>query len=541
MIKSKKQMYIVVGAFLVVLMLFTTTYAFFNYTRTGVANTIKTGRISFTTGQTDTLNLANVFPITRVEAATDNTNSSELIVTITGDTTYSEGLEYLITVEDVHTETSTHKKVPIGIIVTPEKTGELGTSNANYFNTSNDGGRGGNTSYYKLLKGGTTGDTINDGDYILVGYIRPGVAEVNGTIGIRAFIDKDKILISDTYDGTESDNMGTLSSMATGKLVLTTTEWNALQGNNAISFKVKIQANEGVWVGEPLSRNDLGVFYSIFDSGGVFEGEKSNITEINFIRMSEEMMNTHGNAVDLTASGGQGVVKAWIDDTTLYIASPGETYFPVNSTALLAGYSNVTRINFNNINTSLVTNMNSMFASDSLLNNLDLSNFNTSIVENMAAMFGGCSNLTNINLHNLGSSYLTNITGMFSNCTNITNINMSGFNFGTANLSAFLANCAPNLEIIDLSDVTFSTTDITAMFQNKSHLRTIYVSNTWDVSGITSSNGLFSGCTSLVGGNGTRYIDKANAAQSGDTSYHDKTYAVIDDATHEGYLTLKNS
>ena len=38
MIKSKKQMFIIVGAFILVLMLFTTTYAFFNYTRTGSAN-----------------------------------------------------------------------------------------------------------------------------------------------------------------------------------------------------------------------------------------------------------------------------------------------------------------------------------------------------------------------------------------------------------------------------------------------------------------------------------------------------------------------
>ena len=47
MVKSKKQMFIVISAFLVVLMLFTTTYAFFNYTRTGTSNIIKTGRIYF--------------------------------------------------------------------------------------------------------------------------------------------------------------------------------------------------------------------------------------------------------------------------------------------------------------------------------------------------------------------------------------------------------------------------------------------------------------------------------------------------------------
>ena len=63
MIKNKKQMFIAIGTFAVVLMLLTVSYAFFNYTRTGASNTIRTGRISFSTGQTNTINLTNVFPI----------------------------------------------------------------------------------------------------------------------------------------------------------------------------------------------------------------------------------------------------------------------------------------------------------------------------------------------------------------------------------------------------------------------------------------------------------------------------------------------
>ena len=63
MIKSKKQMFIIVGAFILVLPLFTTTYAFFNYTRTGAANTIRVGRISFVSKNEQTISLSNLFPI----------------------------------------------------------------------------------------------------------------------------------------------------------------------------------------------------------------------------------------------------------------------------------------------------------------------------------------------------------------------------------------------------------------------------------------------------------------------------------------------
>ena len=51
MIQNKKQMFIVIGVFALILLLGTTTYAFFNYTRKGSSIVIKVGRISFNSGQ----------------------------------------------------------------------------------------------------------------------------------------------------------------------------------------------------------------------------------------------------------------------------------------------------------------------------------------------------------------------------------------------------------------------------------------------------------------------------------------------------------
>ena len=82
-----------------------------------------------------------------------------------------------------------------------------------------------------------------------------------------------------------------------------------------------------------------------------------------------------------------------------------------------------------------------------------------------------------------------------------------------------------------------------AMFSNSANLRTIYVSNSWNLNDElnyeTVGSSMFNGCTSLVGGNGTRYVDKATAAAPNDYSYTNGQYAVIDDNTHEGYFTLK--
>ena len=51
MIKSKKQMFTIISVFALVILLGTVSYAFFNYTRTGISNTIRVGRIYFNTTQ----------------------------------------------------------------------------------------------------------------------------------------------------------------------------------------------------------------------------------------------------------------------------------------------------------------------------------------------------------------------------------------------------------------------------------------------------------------------------------------------------------
>ena len=251
MIKSRKQMYVVIGVFALVLMLFTTTYAFFNYTRTGTSNTIRVGRIAFNSSQSGNINLTNAFPITSTEAETDTTNAKSVSITVTGDTDYANGVEYLVTTSDVNM-TVGGKQLPVTLEIDVEgdnsktlgtlETGDYYTNRENY-----------STSKYKVEYNGE----LEDGTHLLVGYIAPnatsGTAEgVDGVINIKAYIDASKVLISDTYDGTESDNMGTPNSLAEGKTVFTTTEWNSIQ-SSPLSFKVKVEANEGIWVEEPLT------------------------------------------------------------------------------------------------------------------------------------------------------------------------------------------------------------------------------------------------------------------------------------------------
>ena len=258
MIKSKKQMFIIIGVFTLVMMLGTITYAFFNYTRTGSSNNIRVGRISFVSKNEETITLSNIFPIdpSNQTDMNDNTKVGTYSIEIKGDTDYVDGIEYLISAVDANIYSNQGQIVPISLDVTVT---DLGTASPNYFTARESK----NATIYKKL----VGNTLVGDQMLLVGYIPQnnpiGTADgVDGSITIKAYLDTNKIKISDTYDGTESDNMGTTNEWAEGKTVITTSEWNALQ-SSGVSFKVKVEANEGIWVYgslEEIMRNEsLGV------------------------------------------------------------------------------------------------------------------------------------------------------------------------------------------------------------------------------------------------------------------------------------------
>ena len=264
--KNKQIMLTIVGVAILVVGLVGLTYAFFNYTRTGVANTISVGRISFVSRQTETISLTNLFPIDPTETGImdDATKVGTLEIEIEGDTDYGDGIEYLITTVDSTNYTIEGRRIPIGLSIDID---DLGDESSTYFTSRNSK----NATIYKRL----SGNSIIGDQQLLVGYIKPNttsgtVEGVDGTITIKAYLDKNKIAISDTYDGTESDNMGTTNEWVDDRVVLTTTEWNALQ-STGISFKVKIEANEGIWVNEPI--------YNFLSSDAVMD----NIASINVL------------------------------------------------------------------------------------------------------------------------------------------------------------------------------------------------------------------------------------------------------------------
>ena len=170
------------------------------------------------------------------------------------------------------------------------------------------------------------------------------------------------------------------------------------------------------------------------------------------------------------------------------------------------GCKSLTSLDVSSFDTSKMTSMSNMFFGCSSLTSLDVSGFDTSNVTNMDFMFKSCQNLVNIDVSNFDTSKVTSMMGMFADCLSLTSLDLSNFN--TSNVikmgigwsgGGMFDNCR-SLTSLDLSSFdTSKVTDMTNMFRYTDNLKTIYVSDLWNVSSVTSSDNMFTGCTSLKG------------------------------------------
>ena len=183
-------------------------------------------------------------------------------------------------------------------------------------------------------------------------------------------------------------------------------------------------------------------------------------------------------------------------------------------------------------NTEEVTDMSWMFGSCESLTNLDVSGFKTDKVTNMSAMFAGCEKLTSLDVSNFNTANVDNMRSMFSNCAELGNVDVRGFKTdNVTDMSWMFARCKKMTEIDLNSFKTSNVTDMSYMFYASDAVKTIYVSDRWDMTYVTASDEMFGFCEKLVGSAGTAY----------EYGKMDGTYAHVDEGTtNPGYFTLKS-
>ena len=297
------------------------------------------------------------------------------------------------------------------------------------------------------------------------------------------------------------------------------------------------------------------------------EENKKKIIEVYFNDISNENMEMYENAQfkEKLSYEQKGEVKFWLSNIEsedekyiLHVASKGLTYL-LNGEGLFRDWENVTKIEFNNVNTSKINDMREMFYNNIHLENLDLSSFNTTNVTNMYQMFMQCKALPSLNLSSFSTSNVTNMASMFYGMNAIKELDLSMFDvLNTVTLSSIFQNNinlerinfdgwetknlvntnamfygAQKLKELDLTGfATNKLTDIRNMFRNCKELEKIYVSNQWDTSHITIDNNdlMFQNDWKLIGGNGTKC----------DEEHMNASFAQIDNLNSlPGLFTLK--
>ena len=202
----------------------------------------------------------------------------------------------------------------------------------------------------------------------------------------------------------------------------------------------------------------------------------------------------------------------------------------MNMSGMFHGCSGLTSLDVSGFKTDNVKYMSMMFYSCSGLTSLDVSGFRTDNVKYMSSMFDGCSGLTSLDLSGFKTDNVTNMSSMFEGCSGLTSLDVSHMN--TANVTDMhdMFHGCSGLTSLDLSIFnTAKVADMRWMFYGCSGLTTIYVGSGWSTKIVEEGSGMFLGCTSLVGGAGTKFSE----------NHIDVAYAHIDGGTdNPGYFTL---
>ena len=168
-----------------------------------------------------------------------------------------------------------------------------------------------------------------------------------------------------------------------------------------------------------------------------------------------------------------------------------------------------------NLNTEKVTNMGSMFSGCYVLTSLDVSNFDTQKVEDMSDMFVSCMDLKSLNVSNFDTQKVKDMNDMFYNCNSLTSLDVSNFDTQNVENMSYMFSSCEGLNSLDLSNFdTQKVTNMNGMFWDSSALKTIYVSDKFVTTKVSSGADMFKDCTLLKG-----------AIPEYDKSKTDRTYA----------------
>ena len=174
-------------------------------------------------------------------------------------------------------------------------------------------------------------------------------------------------------------------------------------------------------------------------------------------------------------------IKEVVFDATFADARPTSCY------RWFAGCTNLAAVTgIEHLCTEAVTNMSAMFRNCGLLTAIDLSRFNTSQVTDMSMMFSGCQSLTALDVSSFDTKNVVSMREMLADCEKLTDLDLSSFS-------------TPKVE------------NMSSMFMNDISITTIFVSDKFVTTAVTSGDGMFAACHLLRGA--VAYVDSKDGVK----------------------------
>lgn len=197
--------------------------------------------------------------------------------------------------------------------------------------------------------------------------------------------------------------------------------------------------------------------------------------------------------IKTTSLSQKGDVVGWLDGTTWKVSTQDSkkkiTFNTDSSYMFYKEAYRVREIQFNNVDTSNVTNMSAMFKECVNLERLDLSGFDTSKVTNMEAMFRECYELKDVELSNFNTSKVTNMDSMFDDCRKFEKLDLSNFDTSKMEDMSWMFCRCYNLTTLDLSNFdTSQVENMKGMFDNCRNLKSIKARSQTDIDNFKTKN-----------------------------------------------------
>lgn len=241
----------------------------------------------------------------------------------------------------------------------------------------------------------------------------------------------------------------------------------------------------------------------------------SNVTEVYFGDYHENIPSDKSQWIDFSISQDYAIV-GWVDGTKLYVTTQdGSVIKTCGSMYKMFSYESswsgaVTKVVFDNIDDSMTFNAGSLFYNQGSLKEVDFGPLKLANANNLSYMFYECRVLEQMDLTYLDTTKVEDISYMFYNCRALKKLQLNGMDTTSVTNMSYVFGYCQSLKMLDLS--TWDTSKVINMDRMfcgsvgysgvAIPVNTIYVSDLWDTSNVTSAEEMGRSLPYLVGQSG---------------------------------------